>query len=42
MKKPKNDFVSVKILRADFKKVKRWTISKEKKFYEIINLLINK
>jgi hypothetical protein len=42
MKKQKNDFVSVKILRADYKKAMKWAIVRDMKFYQVISLLINK
>ena len=34
--------ITVKILREDAKKVKLWAIQREMKFYQLMNLLINK
>ena len=42
MRKPRADLVTVKMLRNDVKKVKLWALQRDKKFYEIINLIVNK
>lgn len=38
----KADLITVKILRSDYKKLKRWAVTREMKFYELVSVLVNK
>ncbi len=42
MEKPKEDLITVKIRRSDYKRLKRWAVTREVKFYQLITLLADK
>jgi len=42
MNKKKEDLVTVKIRRSDHKRFKRWAVTREMKFYELVTVLGDK
>lgn len=42
MKKTKEDLITVKIRRSDYKRFKRWAVTRDMKFYELVTFLGDK
>lgn len=38
----KQDYITVKILRQDYKRLKKWAVIRDMKFYELVSLLVDK